>query len=117
PAARGAARVVAGHGVGATAGSFPDAGGLGSTGGGARGRETATRTVETPLDGRDAHGLDGGLRMSERLDQGRRTDLLSVLALLDDALVGLRRVEEPDFPVDEVASYVAAALERVYTAL
>ncbi len=55
--------------------------------------------------------------MTDRVGQVQRTDLVVVMSLLDDALVGLRRVEDPDFPVGEVASYVAAALERVYTAL
>lgn len=47
----------------------------------------------------------------------RRADLLSVRALLDEALVGLRAIEDPEVPLLEARSYVSASLARVYEAL
>src|SRR5688572_270118 len=49
--------------------------------------------------------------------QGTRSDLMSVRALLDEALVGLRGIEDAEIPIQEARSYVAASLARVYEAL
>lgn len=49
--------------------------------------------------------------------QPRRADLLTVRALLDEALLGLRRIEDPGVPVLEARSYVSAALAQIYQAL
>lgn len=50
-------------------------------------------------------------------DHARRSDLLTVKALLDDALVGLRGIDDPEIPLQEARSYVSASLARVYEAL
>jgi hypothetical protein len=50
-------------------------------------------------------------------DTGRRADLLTARALLDDALVGLTRVEKPAPPIAAARDEVAQALEHVYRAL
>lgn len=42
---------------------------------------------------------------------------MSVRALLDEALIGLRSIEDAEIPVQEARSYVAASLARVYDAL
>lgn len=49
--------------------------------------------------------------------QPRRADLLSVRALLDEALIGLRSIGDHDVPLLEARQYVSAALARVYEAL
>lgn len=55
--------------------------------------------------------------MDNRSAQPRRSDLLSVRALLDEALIGLRAVEDHDVPLLEARMYVSSALARVYEAL
>jgi hypothetical protein len=50
-------------------------------------------------------------------DTGRRVDLLTVRGLLDDALVGLARVDKPAPPIAAAKDDVAGALEHVYRAL
>ena len=53
----------------------------------------------------------------ERTDSAERTDLLTVRALLDDALVGLRHIEDPAVPVRDALSAIGGALTEVYGAL
>lgn len=45
------------------------------------------------------------------------SELLSVRATLDDALLGLRAIKDPKVPVHETASALAQSLKQLYTAL
>jgi hypothetical protein len=53
----------------------------------------------------------------DRTDSAERTDLLTVRALLDEALIGLRRIEDPVVPVRDALDAVGGALTEVYGAL
>ena len=57
------------------------------------------------------------MTVMDRTDSAERTDLLTVRALLDEALVGLRGIEDPMVPVRDALDAVGGALTEVYGAL